>query len=300
MNNTINTKRSIIKTIKNGKVLISDGGWGTYLHSLGLEVGECPEIWNVTQREKVLGIPKSYIEAGADMVLTNTFGAHPVRLEHYGLQDRAFELNEAGAAISREAAGDEHFVLGSIGPSGAIIMMEEIPEETVYDGFRIQVEALAKGGADAICIETMSEIAEACLAIRAAKEFTDLEVICTFTYQKTVQGYYRSMMGVSPADMITAVKEAGADIIGANCGIGFEQMVEIVKEIRAADKSTPVLVQANAGIPVIKNAKTVFPETPEMMRPKVKELMNAGANIIGGCCGTTPEHLRVIVSEIRG
>lgn len=300
MNNTINTKRSIIKTIENGKVLISDGGWGTYLHSLGLEVGECPEIWNVTQREKVLGIPKSYIEAGADMVLTNTFGAHPVRLEHYGLQDRAFELNEAGAAISREAAGDEHFVLGSIGPSGAIIMMEEIPEETVYDGFRIQVEALAKGGADAICIETMSEIAEACLAIRAAKEFTDLEVICTFTYQKTVQGYYRSMMGVSPADMITAVKEAGADIIGANCGIGFDQMVEIVKEIRAADKSTPVLVQANAGIPVIKNAKTVFPETPEMMRPKVKELMNAGANIIGGCCGTTPEHLRVIVSEIRG
>jgi 5-methyltetrahydrofolate--homocysteine methyltransferase len=300
MNNTINTKRSIIKTIENGKVLISDGGWGTYLHSLGLEVGECPEIWNVTQREKVLSIPKSYIEAGADMVLTNTFGAHPVRLEHYGLQDRAFELNEAGAAISREAAGDEHFVLGSIGPSGAIIMMEEIPEETVYDGFRIQVEALAKGGADAICIETMSEIAEACLAIRAAKEFTDLEVICTFTYQKTVQGYYRSMMGVSPADMITAVKEAGADIIGANCGIGFDQMVEIVKEIRAADKSTPVLVQANAGIPVIKNAKTVFPETPEMMRPKVKELMNAGANIIGGCCGTTPEHLRVIVSEIRG
>ncbi|MEJ2194801.1 MAG: homocysteine S-methyltransferase family protein [Ignavibacteriaceae bacterium] len=300
MNNTINTKRSIIKTIENGKVLISDGGWGTYLHSLGLEVGECPEIWNVTQREKVLSIPKSYIEAGADMVLTNTFGAHPVRLEHYGLQDRAFELNEAGAAISREAAGDEHFVLGSIGPSGAIIMMEEIPEETVYDGFRIQVEALAKGGADAICIETMSEIAEACLAIRAAKEFTDLEVICTFTYQKTVQGYYRSMMGVSPADMITAVKEAGVDIIGANCGIGFDQMVEIVKEIRVADKLTPVLVQANAGIPVIKNAKTVFPETPEMMRPKVKELMNAGANIIGGCCGTTPEHLRVIVSEIRG
>jgi len=300
MFNTINTKRSIIKTIENGKVLISDGGWGTYLQSLGLEVGACPEIWNITQREKVLSIPKSYIEAGADMVLTNTFGAHPVRLEHYGLQDRAFELNEAGASISREAAGDEQFVLGSIGPSGAIIMMEEIPEEKVYDGFRIQVEALAKGGADAICIETMSEIAEACLAIRAAKEFTDLEVICTFTYQKTVQGYYRTMMGVSPAEMISAVKEVGADIIGANCGIGFDQMVEIVKEIRAADKSTPVLVQANAGIPIIENAKTVFPETPEIMRPKVKELMKAGANIIGGCCGTTPEHLRVIVAEIRG
>lgn len=292
--------RSLLKEIEKGKVLISDGGWGTYLHSLGLEVGACPEIWNVTRRNDVLSIPKSYIEAGADIVLTNTFGAHPVRLKHYGLQDRAFELNEAGASISREAAGDDHFVLGSIGPSGAIIMMGEIPEEKVYDGFRIQVEALAKGGADAVCIETMSEIAEACLAIRAAKEFTDLEVICTFTYQKTVHEYYRTMMGVSPAEMIAAVKEVGADIIGANCGIGFDQMVEIVKEIREADSSTPVLVHANAGIPIVKNNETIFPETPEMMRPKIKELIKAGANIIGGCCGTTPEHIRVIVKEIRG
>ena len=292
--------RSLLKEIENGKILISDGGWGTYLHSLGLEVGACPEIWNITHRNEVLSIPKSYIEAGADIVLTNTFGAHPIRLKHYGLQDRAFELNEAGASISREAAGEDHFVLGSIGPSGAIIMMGEVPEEKVYDGFRIQVEALSKGGADAICIETMSEIAEACLAIRAAKEFTDLEVVCTFTYQKTVHDYYRTMMGVSPAEMIVAVKEAGADIIGANCGIGFDQMVEIAKEIREADPSTPVLVQANAGIPIVKNNKTIFPETPEMMRPKIKELIKAGANIIGGCCGTTPEHIRVIVKEIRG
>ena len=292
--------RSLLKEIENGKILISDGGWGTYLHSLGLEVGACPEIWNITHRNEVLSIPKSYIEAGADIVLTNTFGAHPIRLKHYGLQDRAFELNEAGASISREAAGEDHFVLGSIGPSGAIIMMGEVPEEKVYDGFRIQVEALSKGGADAICIETMSEIAEACLAIRAAKEFTDLEVVCTFTYQKTVHDYYRTMMGVSPEEMVAAVLDAGADIIGANCGIGFDQMVEIAKEIREADPSTPVLVQANAGIPIVKNNKTIFPETPEMMRPKIKELIKAGANIIGGCCGTTPEHIRVIVKEIRG
>lgn len=291
--------RSVIKAIENGNILISDGGWGTYLHQLGLEVGACPEIWNLTYREKVLSIPKSYINAGSDMVLTNSFGAHPIRLEHYGLQDQAYQLNETAAAISREAASDDHFVLGSIGPSGAIIMMGEIPEEKVYDGFRIQVEALSKGGADAICIETMSEIAEACLAIRAAKEFTDLEVICTFTYQKTVHGYYRTMMGVSPEEMVSAVKDAGADIIGANCGIGFDQMIEIVHEIRAADKTTPVLVHANAGIPIIKNNETIFPETPEMMRPKVRELVSAGVNIIGGCCGTTPEHIRVIVNEIR-
>ena len=234
------------------------------------------------------------------MILTNSFGAHPLRLKHYGLQDRGFELNQAAAEISREAAGEHHFVLGSIGPSGAIIMMEEIPEEEVYDGFRIQVEAFAKGGADAICVETMSEIAEAYLAIRAAKEFTDLEVVCTFTYQKTVHGYYRTMMGVSPEDMIVAVKEAGADIIGANCGIGFDQMLEVVKEIKESDNTTPVLVHANAGIPIVKNNKTIFPETPEEMSLKIKYLVEAGVNIIGGCCGTTPEHIRLFVQEIKG
>ncbi|MGE5797133.1 MAG: homocysteine S-methyltransferase family protein [Ignavibacteria bacterium] len=292
--------KSILKALGNGKVLISDGAWGTFLHHLGLAVGDCPEIWNITHRNEVLSIAKSYIDAGADMILTNSFGAHPVRLEHYGLQDRAFELNEAAASISREAAGEDHFVLGSIGPSGAILMMGEIPEERVYDGFRIQVEALQKGGADAVCIETMSETAEACLAIKAAKEFTDLEVVCTFTYNKTVHGYYRTMMGVSPEEMVAAVKKSGADIIGANCGIGFDQMIEVIHDIRKNDKSTPVLVHANAGMPVIEKGKTVFPETPEIIRPKIKELIKAGANIIGGCCGTTPEHIRVIVNEVRG
>ena len=292
--------RSILKALENNKILISDGGWGTFLHKLGLEVGDCPEIWNVTHRKEVYSIAKSYIDAGSDMVLTNSFGAHPLRLAHYNLEDRAFELNEAAASISREAAGDDHFVLGSIGPSGAILMMEETPEEKVYDGFRIQVEGLSKGGADAICVETMSAIDEACLAIRAAKEFTDLEVVCTFTYQKTVHGYYRTMMGVSPAEMIAAVKEAGADIIGANCGIGSEQMVEVVHEIREADKTTPVLVHANAGIPIVKNGITIFPETPEMMRSRVKDLIDAGVNIVGGCCGTTPDHIREFVKEIRG
>ncbi len=292
--------RSIRKALEAGKVLVSDGAWGTFLHELGLEVGECPEIWNLTHRNEVLSIAKSYIDAGSDMVLTNSFGGHPVKLKHYGLKDKAFEINEAAAAISREAAGDDHFVLGSIGPSGVILMMQEVSEEELYDGFRVQAEALSKGGADAICVETMSAIDEACLAVKAAKEFTDLEVICTFTYNKTVHGYYRTMMGVSPEEMVKAVKDAGADIVGANCGMGFEQMIEIVEAIRGIDKNTPVLIHANAGIPVIKGGKTVFPETPEMMRVRVKELITAGANIIGGCCGTTPEHIRAFVEEIKG
>jgi 5-methyltetrahydrofolate--homocysteine methyltransferase len=292
--------RSILKRLEEGKILISDGAWGTFLHELGLEVGDCPEIWNVTHRQQVLSIAKSYIDAGADMILTNSFGAHPIRLQHYGLQDRAFELNETAAAISREAAGNDHFVLGSVGPSGAILLMGEHSEEEVYDGFRIQVEGLAKGGADAICVETMSAIDEACLAIKAAKEITNLEVACTFTYNKTVHGYYRTMMGVSPEDMIKAVKNAGADIIGANCGIGFDQMIEVVQSIRQTDKKTPVLVHANAGMPIIKEGKTIFPETPEIIAPKIKQLINAGANIIGGCCGTSPEHIKTLVREVRG
>jgi 5-methyltetrahydrofolate--homocysteine methyltransferase len=292
--------RSILKRLEEGKILISDGAWGTFLHELGLEVGDCPEIWNVTHRQQVLSIAKSYIDAGADMILTNSFGAHPIRLQHYGLQDRAFELNETAAAISREAAGNDHFVLGSMGPSGAILLMGEHSEEEVYDGFRIQVEGLAKGGADAICVETMSAIDEACLAIKAAKEITNLEVACTFTYNKTVHGYYRTMMGVSPEDMIKAVKNAGADIIGANCGIGFDQMIEVVQSIRQTDKKTPVLVHANAGMPIIKEGKTIFPETPEIIAPKIKQLINAGANIIGGCCGTSPEHIKTLVREVRG
>lgn len=292
--------RSILKALEDGKILISDGGWGTFLHELGLKAGECPEEWNVTHREEVLGIAKSYIEAGSDMILTNTFGGHPIRLEHYGFQDRASEFNEAGTKISREAAGDDHFVLGSIGPSSAILMMGDVPEEKVFDGFRIQAEAMAKAGADAICVETMSEIAEAVLAVKAAKEFTDLEVLCTFTYQKTVQGYFRTMMGVSPEEMVAAVLDAGADIIGANCGMGFEQMIDIVKIIREINKTTPVLIHANAGMPEVKDNKTIFPETPDIMRSRVNDLIDAGANIIGGCCGTTPDHIRAFVRELRG
>ena len=291
--------RSILKELEKGNILISDGGWGTFLQKLGLETGDCPEIWNLTHRAEVLSIAQSYIDAGSDMVLTNTFGAHPVRLEHYGLQDKAYELNKTGAEISREAAGDDHFVLGSIGPSSAIIMMGEIPEEKVYDGFRIQVEGLAAGGADAIVVETMSEIAVAVLAIKAAKEFTDMEVISTFTYNKTVHDTYRTMMGVSPEEMIASVKEAGADIIGANCGVGFEQMIEIAEVIRSNDPDTPILIHANAGMPVIIDNKTVFPETPEMMTQRMGDLVKTGVNIIGGCCGTTPDHIRAFVKEIR-
>ncbi len=290
---------SLLKALKSGRILVSDGAWGTMLQERGLQAGECPELWNITRRDDVLAVARSYVQAGADMILTNSFGGSPIKLSHYGLQDRAVELNEAAAAISREAAGNDRFVLGSVGPTGEMLMMGQVTEESVYDGFRIQAEALKKGGVDAILVETMSAIDEATIAIRAAKEATGLEIICTFTFDKTPKGGYRTMMGVSPADMVKAVKEAGASIIGANCGNGFDQMVEVVREIRKADPSTPVLVHANAGLPVIEDGKVVYTETPAAVAVMARELAKCGANIIGGCCGTTPDHIRALVKELK-
>jgi len=291
--------RSLIDELKKGRTLVSDGAWGTFLHKLGLQPGECPELWNATNRNEVLSIAKSYIDAGADMILTNSFGGSPYKLEHYGFKDRVFELNKAAAEISREAAGSDHFVLGSIGPTGALLMMEQISEQELYDGFAIQAKALKLGGADAICVETMSALDEACIAIRAAKESTGLEIVCTFTFEKTISNEYRTMMGVSPREIVNSLKDAGASIIGSNCGNGFEQMIDIVHEIRCIDPSIPILVHANAGKPNYIDGETIFPETPQEMAAITPKLIEAGANIIGGCCGTTPEHIRALVSAIR-
>jgi 5-methyltetrahydrofolate--homocysteine methyltransferase len=290
--------KKITECVKQGKILVSDGAWGTFLHAKGLKPGQCPELWNIEHADEVFDIAKSYIDAGADMVETNSFGGSSFKLVHYGLADRASELNQAAAAISRKAAGDK-FVLGSVGPTGKILMMGEVTPEEVYESFKEQVIALEKGGVDAIIIETFTDIDEARLAIRAAKENTSREVICTMTFEKTVDGEYRSMMGVSPTEMMQELVPEGVDIIGANCGNGIEGMIQIVEEIRKCNAVIPVLVHANAGMPVYDEGKTVFPETPIQTASYVKAIIDAGVNIIGGCCGTTPEHIRQIAKVAR-
>jgi 5-methyltetrahydrofolate--homocysteine methyltransferase len=284
----------IIDQIKAGKTFVSDGAWGTFLQQKGMQPGECPEEWNITHAEDVLDIAKSYIDAGADMIETNSFGGTKFKLEKYGLAEKVFELNKAAAEISRKAAGDK-YVLGSVGPTGKILMMGEVSEDELYDAFAEQCKGLAAGGADAIVIETMTDLDEARLAIKAAKENTSCEVFCTMTFDKTVDGEFRSMMGIAPTDMVDTLVEAGAELIGANCGNGIADMIGIVEEIRKANADIPILVHANAGMPVYQDGKTVFPETPDEMAGLVPKIIAAGANAIGGCCGTTPGH----ISKVR-
>ena len=185
-------RKPFLEAIKENKILISDGAWGTFLQVEGLQSGECPEEWNISHSDVVENIAKSYIEAGSDMVETNTFGGSKYKLNMFGLGDRTYELNKVGAELSRKAAGDDKWVIGSIGPSGAILMMGEVSEEELYEGFLKQVRGLTDGGVDAFCIETFSALDEAELAIKAAKT-TGLPIICTFTFEK---GF--SMMGVTP------------------------------------------------------------------------------------------------------
>ncbi len=285
---------------RDGRVLVSDGAWGTFLQKRGLKPGECPEQWCLTHPEVVREIAASYVAAGADMIETNSFGGTRFKLERFGLADQVATINRAAAALSRAAAGPDRHVIASVGPTGKMLLMGDVSEEELFEAFREQVVALEAGGADACCIETMTAVDEAVLAVKAAKEHTRLEVIATFTFDRTAQGTYRTMMGVAPAEMAVALREAGADIVGTNCGNGMERMIEIVREIRTAVPDLPILVHANAGMPRQVAGVDVFPETPEMMAGYAADLVAAGANIIGGCCGTTPDHIRAIRERVAG
>ena len=292
---------ALMERIKQGKVLVSDGAMGSFLIDLGLRAGECPESWCVSRPESVRGILQAYVDAGSEIIETNSFGGNSVKLGAYGLAGSVAELNRAAAALAREIVGSRGFVFGSVGPTGQFVKGEggKIAAESLYDVFKPQVMALAEGGADAICMETMWSLQEAAQAIRAAKENTGLPVICTFTFNAGARGF-RTAVGLSPERAAAGSLEAGADVIGANCGNGIDEMIEITKLMRAAAPNAPILIHANAGLPAFEDGKTVYRETPDYMASRIPALMSAGATIIGGCCGTAPAHIAAIAKAVRG
>jgi 5-methyltetrahydrofolate--homocysteine methyltransferase len=289
---------ALLSRMNEGKILVSDGAWGTFLQSKGLEPGVCPELWNLDHFEDVADIARQYVKAGSDMVETNSFGANRYKLEHFGLADQAFDLNKAAGEASRKGAGEGRLVLGSVGPTGKFLMMGELTEGEMYDAFREQCEGLKAGGVDAIIVETMTDIEEAVVAVRAAKS-TGLDVVCTMTFDALQDGSFRTMMGIAPAEMVAPLLAAGADVLGSNCGNGTAGMIQIVREIRSANQEVPILVHANAGLPLYQDGITVFPESPEDMSALTDEVVEAGACVVGGCCGTGPNHIKAIANKIK-
>ena len=290
--------RNLFRELDSGKVILSDGAWGTMLQEKGLQAGDCPELWNLAFPDRVKAVAETYVNAGSDLILTNTFGGSLFKLINYDLQDNVQQLNRLGVMLSKEAAGENVFVAASVGPTGKFLQpLGEVSEEEMFAVFCDQISAQTDGRADAILIETMSDVSEAALAVKAAKKVTTLPVMVTMTFEKGKQGY-RTMMGVSIEQAVKGLTDAGADLLGTNCGNGIEQICEIITEMRKFT-SKYLIAHPNAGLPKLVDNKTVFDQTPENMARFIPDLINAGASIIGGCCGTTPAHIKAMARQIE-
>jgi len=291
-----------LKTLKEllgtRRLLISDGAFGTELARLGLPPGQCAEKWNADHPAEVRAVCSGYVAAGSDIILTNTFGGSPLKLAKSGLDRETHELNRAGAALAKEAAAGKALVFGSIGPTGEFMEpLGTMGEEQMVECFARQVKGLVAGGVDGFVIETFSDIAEARAVLRAIGENSDAPAVVSFTFAGGPGGY-ATMMGVRPGAFAEAFEAAGAAMVGSNCGTGIGDMIEIAKQLRTATR-LPLWIKPNAGLPELVGGKTVFHETPAQMAGRLSELVAAGAAVVGGCCGTTPEHVRQLAAERR-
>lgn len=284
----------LIEQLLGAGPVVTDGAWGTQLQQRGLEIGACPDAWNLTHAEKVAEVARAYVEAGSDVVLTNTFGATRFVLARHDLADKTAEINRAGVTISREAAAGRAKVFASMGPSG-VMLMQAAPEE-LRVAFEEQARAMAEAGADAIVVETMSDPAEAVLAVAAVRS-TGLPVVACMVFDSGAD-HDRTMMGTTPEQAAEQLTEAGADCIGSNCGQGIAGFVSICRRLRAAT-DRPIWIKANAGLPQVTDGKTTYAETPAQFARRVPELVEAGASFIGGCCGTTPAFIQAIRKELQ-
>ena len=283
------------KLLANGPI-VTDGGWGTQLQIRGLGTGECPDAWNLINADKVREVAALYVEAGSDVILTNTFGANRFMLERHGLADQVEAINKAGVQISKDAAGEKAKVFASMGPSGVVLMMGQVPPEELQAAFEVQAKAMADAGADGIVIETMADPDEAKLAVAAAKA-TGLPVVASMVFDSGADKD-RTMMGTTPEQAAEILSEAGADAIGSNCGQGVAGFVNICRRLHAAT-DRPIWIKANAGLPEMIDGETVYRQKPEEFAEYVPQLVEAGASMLGGCCGTTPDFIAAVKKKLN-
>lgn len=277
--------------------LVSDGGWSTQIHALGVPSDELAELANITQPDLVAGLTRAYLEAGAEVLTTNTFSANRFALQRHAPERTVDEVNRSGALLARRAARDANvLIVGSIGPSGKILAVKETPEAELVDLFAEQATALAAGGVDALVLETFSELAEILLALRTVKEATGLPVIASMSFDAGPQRA-RTMMGAPAGECAATLEEAGADAIGSNCGGGVSTALPAVVALRAATE-LPLWVKPNAGMPELHEGRPMWRQTPEEFAQPIPQLLDAGANIIGGCCGSGPEHIARIAKIV--
>jgi len=276
--------------------VVTDGAWGTELQARGLALGAFPEAWNLSHPDRVSEVARAYVEAGSQSILTNTFSANRLRLAEDGLADRVAEINRAGVSISRAAADGRVRVFASMGPTGKLLLDGSVTPDEMKGAFEEQVRALAEAGADALVIETMSDLAEAEIAVSAARS-TGLPVVACMVFDSG-KDKDRTMMGATPEQAATALSAAGADVIGANCGQGIAGFFPICRRLRAAT-DRPIWLKANAGLPTLVDGRATYSAKPEEFADYAAELVKLGASFIGGCCGTRPDFIRAISQRIR-
>lgn len=279
----------------NNNVLVFDGSKGTMLQKMGLGGGECPELWNIEHPEEVRSLYNSYIDAGSDVIQTNTFGANREVLRKFDLQDKTEEINIAGVKLAKEIAGENVYIAASIGPTGRILEPSgDLTFDQAYEAYKEQVIAVTKAGADIINFETITDLAEMRAAILAARENSTLPIIASMSFEQN--GY--SLMGNPPETFTLVCQSLGADIIGVNCSTGPDSLLQIIKKIYPYS-NVPICTKANAGLPEYLNGTLQYLESPDIFKNSVQSYVENGVRLIGGCCGTTPEHIIAIKSGIR-
>ena len=293
----MNTK-PFLERIQQGEVLISDGATGTNLQARGLQKGKPTEAWLFEHPEKIIQLHMDFIEAGADIILTNTFGANPIRLEIGGMVVKAEEVNKTAVALARQAVGEKPiYIAGSIGPSGHLIKpFGPLDEEAVLESYSTQAQALSEADIDLFVIETQFDLNEARLALKAVHSTSQKPVVVSFSYDRGT----RTMMGVRPSQMAKEFADAGADLLGINCGRSLEDNITALQELRQSTQ-LPLWFKPNAGLPRLdQNDQAIYDLIPEMMGEQTPLWIKLGASVVGGCCGTSPEHLNHIAKAAKG